>query len=76
MIDSELAAEIPGLDHSDVNKATGICIGYAPEVKHKTFTGSIRNLRYEECKILTTNHEMKFKDLYNDITNHRNENLA
>jgi hypothetical protein len=52
MIDGELSAEVPGLDKSELDTATGICIGYSADIKHKSFTGSIRNLRYEECPLM------------------------
>jgi hypothetical protein len=67
MIDGTLSGENSETDQSDFVWATGICIGYSDEVKHKTFSGCIRNLKYEECNILRDNKEMTFVQLYDQI---------
>ena len=70
MIDGTLSGENFEVDRSDFTWATGICIGYCDEIKHKSFTGSIRNLRYEEC-VLNFNNYPTFQDFYSKIEQHR-----
>jgi hypothetical protein len=73
MIDGTLSGENSTIDHSDFDWALGICIGYSDEVKDNTFSGSIRNLKYEECNILRNNKEMTFEELYDQIQKPRSE---